>query len=167
MEADNGLCMLRPDLCVRRSLMNVPFTISKGADLEAKFLKEATKAGLVSLFSWYISNTVSDMNFSCPWAGPCPKVSSQQDAPLLFQALCWNTKRTTLQTAKTFMTQLSVLKVQLKGHRSVGGMRASIYNSMPVEGVQLLVNFMKVTFFASLQHLFSLQSFFCSVFQLW
>ena len=29
--------------------------------------------------------------------------------------------------------------VQLKGHRSVGGMRASIYNAMPVEGVQALV----------------------------
>ncbi|TCT16335.1 phosphoserine aminotransferase [Natranaerovirga pectinivora] len=33
--------------------------------------------------------------------------------------------------------------VTLKGHRSVGGMRASIYNAMPVEGVQKLVDFMK------------------------
>ena len=33
--------------------------------------------------------------------------------------------------------------VQLKGHRSVGGMRASIYNAMPVEGVQTLVQFMR------------------------
>ncbi|MBP7734888.1 MAG: 3-phosphoserine/phosphohydroxythreonine transaminase [Spirochaetes bacterium] len=33
--------------------------------------------------------------------------------------------------------------VQLEGHRSVGGMRASIYNAMPVEGVKTLVNFMK------------------------
>jgi len=32
---------------------------------------------------------------------------------------------------------------QLKGHRSVGGMRASIYNAMPVEGVATLVTFMK------------------------
>ena len=32
---------------------------------------------------------------------------------------------------------------QLKGHRSVGGMRASIYNAMPVEGVRTLVQFMK------------------------
>ncbi|WP_020530574.1 3-phosphoserine/phosphohydroxythreonine transaminase [Flexithrix dorotheae] len=31
----------------------------------------------------------------------------------------------------------------LKGHRSVGGMRASIYNSMPMEGVKALVDFMK------------------------
>jgi len=33
--------------------------------------------------------------------------------------------------------------VQLKGHRSVGGMRASIYNAMPVEGVKTLVDYMK------------------------
>lgn len=33
--------------------------------------------------------------------------------------------------------------ISIKGHRSVGGMRASIYNAMPVEGVQALVNFMK------------------------
>ena len=31
----------------------------------------------------------------------------------------------------------------LKGHRSVGGMRASIYNAMPIEGVEALVAFMK------------------------
>lgn len=31
----------------------------------------------------------------------------------------------------------------LKGHRSVGGMRASIYNAMPIEGVKALVEFMK------------------------
>ena len=33
--------------------------------------------------------------------------------------------------------------VNLKGHRSVGGMRASIYNAMPTEGVEKLVEFMK------------------------
>lgn len=32
--------------------------------------------------------------------------------------------------------------VNLKGHRSVGGMRASIYNAMPLEGVKALVDFM-------------------------
>ena len=31
----------------------------------------------------------------------------------------------------------------LKGHRAVGGMRASIYNAMPVEGVEALIKFMK------------------------
>ena len=33
--------------------------------------------------------------------------------------------------------------INLKGHRTVGGMRASIYNAMPVEGVEKLVEFMK------------------------
>ena len=33
--------------------------------------------------------------------------------------------------------------MQLKGHRSVGGMRASIYNAMPVEGVKALAQFMR------------------------
>ena len=33
--------------------------------------------------------------------------------------------------------------LQLKGHRLVGGMRASIYNAMPIEGVRALVDFMR------------------------
>ena len=32
--------------------------------------------------------------------------------------------------------------MNLKGHRSVGGMRASIYNAMPIEGVKKLTEFM-------------------------
>ena len=33
--------------------------------------------------------------------------------------------------------------LQLKGHKSVGGMRASIYNAMPIAGVQALVTYMR------------------------
>ena len=33
--------------------------------------------------------------------------------------------------------------LQLKGHKSVGGMRASIYNAVPIEGVKTLVEYMK------------------------
>jgi phosphoserine aminotransferase len=33
--------------------------------------------------------------------------------------------------------------ISLKGHRALGGMRASIYNAMPVEGVQALAGFMQ------------------------
>ena len=33
--------------------------------------------------------------------------------------------------------------INVKGHRSVGGMRASIYNAMPMAGVERLVAFMK------------------------
>jgi phosphoserine aminotransferase len=33
--------------------------------------------------------------------------------------------------------------LQLKGHKSVGGMRASLYNAMPMQGVQALVAYMR------------------------
>ena len=45
---------------------------------------------------------------------------------------------------KKFIAQATAAGfVNLKGHRSVGGMRASIYNAMPVEGVEKLIAFMK------------------------
>ena len=45
---------------------------------------------------------------------------------------------------KKFATEASAKGLKnLKGHRSVGGMRASIYNAMPYEGVEALVAFMK------------------------
>ncbi len=45
---------------------------------------------------------------------------------------------------KKFASQASAAGLKnLKGHRSVGGMRASIYNAMPYEGVEALVAFMK------------------------
>ena len=45
---------------------------------------------------------------------------------------------------KTFLTEARAAGlVALEGHRSVGGMRASIYNAMPPEGVQALVDFMR------------------------
>lgn len=45
---------------------------------------------------------------------------------------------------ETFVKEASKLKLKgLKGHRSVGGIRASIYNAFPVEGVDALVSFMK------------------------
>jgi phosphoserine aminotransferase len=33
--------------------------------------------------------------------------------------------------------------INVKGHKAVGGMRASIYNAMPLQGVQALVEFMR------------------------
>ena len=45
---------------------------------------------------------------------------------------------------KKFASEASAAGLKnLKGHRSVGGMRASIYNAMPYEGVEALVKFMK------------------------
>lgn len=45
--------------------------------------------------------------------------------------------------AKFVKASIAAGMTNLKGHRSVGGIRASIYNAMPVEGVQALVDFMK------------------------
>ena len=43
-----------------------------------------------------------------------------------------------------FIKEAQVMGLKtLKGHRTVGGMRASIYNAMPIEGVKALVDFMK------------------------
>ncbi len=45
---------------------------------------------------------------------------------------------------KTFLSEAQAAGLTtLEGHRSVGGMRASIYNAMPLEGVQALTAFMK------------------------
>ena len=45
---------------------------------------------------------------------------------------------------KKFVTEATAQKLDgLKGHRSVGGIRASIYNAFPREGVEALVSFMK------------------------
>ncbi|MGP6138672.1 MULTISPECIES: 3-phosphoserine/phosphohydroxythreonine transaminase [unclassified Jeotgalibaca] len=45
---------------------------------------------------------------------------------------------------KKFITEATAAGfVNLKGHRSVGGMRASLYNAFPIEGVEALVTFMK------------------------
>ena len=44
----------------------------------------------------------------------------------------------------TFLSEAKQNKlIELKGHRSVGGMRASIYNGMPMEGVDALISFMQ------------------------
>ncbi len=48
------------------------------------------------------------------------------------------------QLDEAFLTEAKARGLdQLKGHRAVGGMRASIYNAMPAEGVQALVTFMR------------------------
>lgn len=45
---------------------------------------------------------------------------------------------------KLFIQEAAALNmIELSGHRSVGGLRISLYNAMPLEGVQLLAQFMK------------------------
>ena len=45
-------------------------------------------------------------------------------------------------TPSSLKRQPKIGLVTLKGHRSIGGMRASIYNAMPEEGVDALIAFM-------------------------
>jgi phosphoserine aminotransferase len=67
--------------------------------------------------------------------------------PVARNARSWMNVPFTLPDAeleKTFAAEAGKAGLtNLEGHRSVGGMRASIYNAMPLAGVQALVDFMK------------------------
>ncbi|WP_345248954.1 3-phosphoserine/phosphohydroxythreonine transaminase [Pigmentiphaga soli] len=64
-----------------------------------------------------------------------PSVRSRMNVPFLLHDESLNAE---------FLAQADAAGLlQLKGHKSVGGMRASIYNAMPLAGVQALVDFMK------------------------
>ena len=150
--------------------MNVPFTISKGAELEKQFLSEATKAGMVSRLCRYTPRSpASSILFyfsSLAVTSMCVLVYSSTSIQILAFT---HYRRSEAKSVSSLSRQGGLLEnvtedelwliaragcstdcwqppaqVQLKGHRSVGGMRASIYNSMPQEGVQQLVDFMKV-----------------------
>lgn len=73
--------------------------------------------------------------------------SSFYDNPVAKDARSWMNVPFTLAQPdldKTFIAEAKQAGlVTLEGHRSVGGMRASIYNAMPMEGVDALVGFMK------------------------
>ena len=64
-----------------------------------------------------------------------PKDRSLMNVPFVTESEELNAKFIKEATSQGF--------VNLKGHRTVGGMRASIYNAMPIEGVKALVDFMK------------------------
>ncbi len=70
--------------------------------------------------------------YSCPTA---PKNRSRMNVPFTLKDAALDEEF--LKGAKTRGL------LQLKGHRSVGGMRASIYNAMPIEGVQALVDYLQ------------------------
>jgi len=67
-------------------------------------------------------------------------------SPVTVDCRSWMNVPFTLANAdldKTFISEASEAGlVSLKGHRSVGGMRASIYNAMPEEGIDALISFM-------------------------
>lgn len=131
--------MLRYDIHAKeRSLYNTPPTYSiyfaglvfqwvkkmGGIDAMQKINKE--KAAI-------LYNFLDESNF---FKGTVvPENRSLMNAPFILPTEELNAKFIAEAKAKGF--------VNLKGHRTVGGMRASMYNAMPVEGVKKLVEFMK------------------------
>ena len=73
-----------------------------------------------------------------PWLFTCPvEPDSRSDMNVTFR-----TGSEDLD-AKFVRESVEAGFTNLKGHRSVGGMRASIYNAMPVEGVEKLADFIR------------------------
>ena len=74
--------------------------------------------------------------YSCPVAKDCRSLMN----------VVWRVKPNGQANEEMETAMISEAKktglIEIKGHRSVGGMRASIYNAMPVEGVQALADFM-------------------------
>lgn len=64
-----------------------------------------------------------------------PSVRSRMNAPFFLSSTALESAFLTGAEARGLM--------QLKGHKSVGGMRASIYNAMPLEGVAALIDYLK------------------------
>ncbi|RJO63309.1 MAG: 3-phosphoserine/phosphohydroxythreonine transaminase [Myxococcales bacterium] len=70
------------------------------------------------------------------YKGPCAKEDRSR------MNICWRLPTEELEAK--FIAEASKKQLSgLKGHRSVGGCRASVYNAMPIEGVQALVKFME------------------------
>ena len=70
----------------------------------------------------------------------CVKVEVSQEKPVRYELGMTGSEEL---DAKFVAEAKKAGFVNIKGHRTVGGMRASIYNAMPVEGVEKLVEFMK------------------------
>jgi len=112
-------------------------------------------------YAWYLAGLVFEWLESLGGVSDISKVN-QEKAELLYSTIDNSSLYTNNVTAhnrslmnvpfwlnddalnEAFLTQAEQAGLSaLKGHRSVGGMRASIYNAMPLEGVQKLVDFMK------------------------
>jgi phosphoserine aminotransferase len=152
-----GLCVVivREDL-VGRARPGTPMVLDYGA-----MAKEGSMLNTPPTFSWYIAALVLD------WIkdrGGLAAIGAQNraKAEALYQAIdssgfyrnpvakdcrSWMNVPFTLANPELdarFLAEAAEAGLtNLAGHRSVGGMRASLYNAMPMAGVQALVAFMK------------------------
>jgi len=112
-------------------------------------------------FAIYISGLVFDLVLKQGGVAEMEKVNREKagllydflDNSSLFSSTVKSTSRSIMNVPfvtgsdeldKKFISEAAAKGLKtLKGHRSVGGMRASIYNAMPYEGVKTLVDFMK------------------------
>jgi phosphoserine aminotransferase len=69
-----------------------------------------------------------------------PRVKVVKDRSLM--NVCWNLQTPELEAEFISEAKKRYNMTNLKGHRSIGGCRASIYNACPIESVQALVTFM-------------------------
>ena len=115
------------------------------------------KRFFLALFSWGVASmiwgqgVVQPLTLQPGWNAIYLQVSPEGTADDFFKA--WPVPSVSVYNASAFRLghrfsdsaseATAAGLVNLKGHRSVGGMRASIYNAMPVEGVRALVDFMK------------------------
>jgi phosphoserine aminotransferase len=148
------VCLLRNDL-----LEQIPANLPSMLDYRV-FVKNDSLYNTPPVFAIYVSNLV------CKWlkndVGGLEKMAAQnrEKANLLYAAVdgqfyrghARNEFRSHMNVTfrlpseeleKIFLNEAKSHELyELKGHRSVGGIRASIYNAMPLEGVQTLRNFM-------------------------
>jgi phosphoserine aminotransferase len=148
------VCLLRNDLLER-----IPANLPSMLDYRV-FVKNDSLYNTPPVFAIYISNLV------CKWlkndVGGLEKMAqrNREKANLLYGAVdgqfyrgharpeCRSHMNVTFRLPsedleKAFVNEAKKHELhELKGHRSVGGIRASIYNAMPLEGVQTLRNFM-------------------------
>jgi phosphoserine aminotransferase len=152
-----GLCIV----IVREDLIGRPLA---GAPILYDYKVMADAGSMYNTpptYAWYIAGLVFD------WLkrrGGLPAMAriNQRKAAKLYEAIdrsglyrnpvdppyrSWMNVPFTIADSKleaTFLTEAEAAGlVTLQGHRSVGGMRASIYNAMPEEGVDALIDFMK------------------------
>ena len=122
---ENSLYNTPPVFCVWAYKLVCEWLKENGG-LDAAQERAEKKASLV-----YGAIDASDGYYRCPVSTTCRSRMN----------LVWRLPTEDLE--KKFVSEASAKgMVGLKGHRSVGGIRASIYNAMPIEGVEALVSFM-------------------------
>jgi phosphoserine aminotransferase len=152
-----GLCVVivREDL-VGHARSGTPIVLDYGA-----MAKDASMLNTPPTFAWYIAGLVLDwIRDSGGLAAIGERNRAKAEAlyhaidgssfyrnPVAKRCRSWMNVPFTLASPeldKSFLAQAAEAGLtNLSGHRSVGGMRASLYNAMPMEGVQALVAFMK------------------------